>query len=884
MLKSCSVSGKKPRRRREGCRAPLREAIAVLLLLLATAEARPDPPRCFEAEDPRFVLLSGDWQRVDADENQENVGGVQGSVPGAALRFDFTGSAVALRARRGPLTRRVTLRTRPTLFAWRTFPGPRLRVRIDGNREKILDLASGAGFAGAPLAENLEHGRHSLTVTLEAGTLFLDRFVVGDAPFAAVEAEVADETGMPVTDALVEFRNGRRLVAAVRAHRNGATGRICFLPPGTYAVSAAPDDDDGFGGGARIVDDPRLPSFQEKVALEAGKTARLAFRLAYRPGAAPPPAFVLRPAPGYPVIRRPGETLPLVLRDEGKEPERAFLLPEGGSPVALEVGRPLREPWARVFPVAIPGNLPAGPYGLSVEGAGWREHLDRVVFLRDAIGTRYRIAHVTDPHVRNFLTNWRRYNDLVAVAKEAGRRGASFAVITGDLTDNGVPSQFLRFRRALRAFPMPVFVCEGNHDHFQAGETRFYRGRDAYPRFMGLRWYPFRFGADRFAVLGTGAYELLAPAQEAWAKVFLSPGEPGLKALLYHYDYTGGLSGRRTTLPADQLAHLASRCRAGLILEGHLHKARVRRIATAVSYTGPAVKDGQFEMVSVEDGRATGVELVSVETGKGPPGIGPQAIEARPPGPPWSEAWKTVVEAGDPQDPGRLLGGSADWRVRHAAASVIGLRGVAGETRPALEKALSDGNVFVREEAVRALASDTRVTPLKRAVEDVDPRVRIAAVRAMGRVRGGASVEALAGVLADESPRVSRVAARVLSGFGTGGIVEVLGEGLAREGVSRGARIVLVKALAGHGREASSEHLAAVLSDADLVVRGEAALALGSWKDRRAVPELIRLVEEGKRSRQDRAHRLLVRLSGEDFGVGTPAAREAWEAWWEEQR
>jgi HEAT repeat protein len=219
--------------------------------------------------------------------------------------------------------------------------------------------------------------------------------------------------------------------------------------------------------------------------------------------------------------------------------------------------------------------------------------------------------------------------------------------------------------------------------------------------------------------------------------------------------------------------------------------------------------------------------------------------------------------------------------VRAAAAYLLARGGWAKASREALIEALEDPDPFVRVEAVRAMAADTVVTPLKKALGHRDPRVREAGVKALGSVRGPAAVRALARAVRDADPDVGFRAAAVLGGFQTRSVPAILGEALRERGPASRVRRRLIRSLeALEGREAVPD-LLAVLVDPDLEVRGEAALVLGDWKVRGAIPELIRLVEEGLDAQQARAHRCLVRMTGTDHGYGTPEAREKWEAWWE---
>ncbi|MHC4597537.1 MAG: HEAT repeat domain-containing protein [Planctomycetota bacterium] len=838
-----------------------------------------------EAEDRRFIRLQGSWARLAAEEAREGgVAGVASGTAGASLRLDFTGILAAARVLHGPWTRRVRIQDRPRLFDWRTFPGPRITCSVDGGAPRMIDLTAGSGWGDVLLGQAVPDGRHTLTVTIVEGNLFIDRFVVHRTPPPVLTVLVKDETGRPVTDALVEFRRRGVPVAVLRTQRDGSTGAATHIPPGDYSVAVTPDDDDGTPDGRGIADDPRLPEIRHGVSIRAGKTSRLEFTLYYRQPSDRPPSRLLRPALGYPVIRRPGGVFPLVFRPGANVPRRVSLKGRGGRLVDLRVGDAREGPYGEHRVARIPPSLPPGPYRVVLTGEGWTEEHPPTVFLRSSMPSSYVLAHMSDTHVRNLRGNWGASNALAGLAAEVNKHEPVFAFLTGDLTHNGLPSEFLRFRRALASFTIPVFVCEGNHDHFDGHHRRNYRGRDAYQRFMGLRSYPVRFGEDRFAVLGTGVYEPLAPEAGRSASRFLGASKGGLKALVFHYDYTGALPSRGAPVLGNQIAHLAAETGARLLLEGHLHRARSRRVASGVAYMAPAARNGGYALVHIQQGEAVRVSRHFIP----PPGREPPALEAYGPGGAPEGSPVEGVRALYRKPMGRealvrLLREAPDGKVRAAAAALLARGGWVKPSREALVAALADPDPFVRVEAVRAMAADTVVSPLKKALVHSDSRVRVAAVKALGRVRGPAAVRALAEALGDGDPDVACRAAAVLGGFHTRSIARVLGTALREAGGPFRVRRTLIRSIESvEGREAVPD-LLAVLADPDLALRAEAAVVLGRWKVRAAIPELIRLVEEGLDAQQSEAHRLLVRMTGVDHSFGTPEAREKWEAWWEAQ-
>ncbi|MHC5039302.1 MAG: HEAT repeat domain-containing protein, partial [Planctomycetota bacterium] len=633
-----------------------------------------------------------------------------------------------------------------------------------------------------------------------------------------------------------------------------------------------------------IVDDPRLPMERAGVVVEGGKRIELTFRLPLRDDTPPPARHVLRPALGIPVIRKPGESFPLHLRRPQEKSPSVSLLASNGETRSLAVGPPSTGPLGPFCPVSLPPATPPGAYGLLVEGPGWRETLPPVVHILQTHPETYAIAHISDTHIGNRQNDWRAFRFLLAIAKELERKKPAFAVITGDLTDHGIPSEFLRFRRSLRAFPVPVFVCEGNHDHFGGGIDRFYRGRDTYPCFMGMRMYPIHFGEDRFAVLGTGVYEELDPRQARWATAFLKGESPGLKGMIYHYDYTCTLPVRGGPVPGNQVGHLAAKLGVDLLLEGHLHKPRTRRVATAVAHMAPAARDGGYSWIALKGGEVQAATPFYVPAQpRTPPAWNAKSPPGGIPGEGIEKVKALFRRGADAETLGRTLRSARDWRVRRAAATAIARAGWTREMREVLEAGAGDPHPFVREAVVMAWGTDTLLAPLQKAVKDSDPRVREGCIKALGQVRGKGAFRILVERLRDPEPRVARSSASVISGFRSEGASDVIARAALEGDLPAAVRRILIRGLGDRDGKRLGPILLPLLREPDRTVRAEGGLLLGEWKVWASIPELIRLLEEGMASQQRKAHWILVRLTREDFGFGTAKDRENWEAWWDRE-
>jgi HEAT repeat protein len=142
------------------------------------------------------------------------------------------------------------------------------------------------------------------------------------------------------------------------------------------------------------------------------------------------------------------------------------------------------------------------------------------------------------------------------------------------------------------------------------------------------------------------------------------------------------------------------------------------------------------------------------------------------------QAFAALVKIGPPAVPAlaALLRESATWDVRWKAAEALGEIGPAArDAVPALADALRDGtqNWVVRVAALRALArvaGADAVAPVRAALRDRDPCVRLAAALELGGLGPPArsAAPALRRALTDEDEAVRDAAARALRRLGGG--------------------------------------------------------------------------------------------------------------------
>ncbi len=188
--------------------------------------------------------------------------------------------------------------------------------------------------------------------------------------------------------------------------------------------------------------------------------------------------------------------------------------------------------------------------------------------------------HLTDLHYSAAAPGAAGKQALLARLAEAAagmRVGPCFAVLSGDLADAGDAGSYRALRPMIEAFPLPVLLALGNHDHRAAFHAAFDTGGD---------------GPHHHAAVLAGLHVLtldssvpgrvggaLCEGQLGWLAEQLED-RPDLPKLIvsHHPPRLDPAALPWTSLDADSTERLgaliAGRCVAG-ILSGHIHMNRV---------------------------------------------------------------------------------------------------------------------------------------------------------------------------------------------------------------------------------------------------------------------------------------------------------------------
>ena len=145
------------------------------------------------------------------------------------------------------------------------------------------------------------------------------------------------------------------------------------------------------------------------------------------------------------------------------------------------------------IPIALPGDLPEGFYGLRLTCSAGSDTSERAVRIFKEWPAKYEVCHITDVHIgKDNVPAAARI--FLKIAQRVNRQKPTFVLLTGDNVDSAMPDQFHRFLAVVDRFEAPTFVIPGNHDTF----GRIRDGRADVLTFFGDTYYSFDFGEDHY--------------------------------------------------------------------------------------------------------------------------------------------------------------------------------------------------------------------------------------------------------------------------------------------------------------------------------------------------------------------------------------------------
>lgn len=108
-------------------------------------------------------------------------------------------------------------------------------------------------------------------------------------------------------------------------------------------------------------------------------------------------------------------------------------------------------------------------------------------------GRTFKVALLSDPHY-----HFSKLDDVVRYINE--QEDYEFAIVTGDLTENGLKQEFVYFYGAMANLRIPYITVIGNHDYLANGET-------VYAQMFGEFNYSFTFNNVKFVLFDNNTVE-----------------------------------------------------------------------------------------------------------------------------------------------------------------------------------------------------------------------------------------------------------------------------------------------------------------------------------------------------------------------------------------
>lgn len=220
--------------------------------------------------------------------------------------------------------------------------------------------------------------------------------------------------------------------------------------------------------------------------------------------------------------------------------------------------------------------------------------------------------------------------------------------------------------------------------------------------------------------------------------------------------------------------------------------------------------------------------------------------------------------------------------VRVNCADILG-KLKAKEAIPAIAEALNLNNKFrIRYTAAQALGNigdSSALAALVNSLNDPDPTVRthaVSAIREIGDKKGGPP---LVSMLGDPDPSIRLLSAEVLVDFKTKEASPAFIQILQQQWDLGEIRILAAKGLGEIGGKDSTETLSnSLIRDPNDLVRAECAEALGKLGDRKAVPYLVKALNDEYRKVVINSVSSLSAITGKKLAVDA----DKWREWYKD--
>jgi hypothetical protein len=207
------------------------------------------------------------------------------------------------------------------------------------------------------------------------------------------------------------------------------------------------------------------------------------------------------------------------------------------------------------------------------------------IYLRPTVKDSFTFAVLGDSQGRNEI--------LVSILSELGE--CEFAILCGDLTPSGMPSEFEAVQEVLDDSPVPVYTTPGNHDAKNDGITE-------YETRFGPTQYSFDFGGIRFVAADSSDLNI-TDEQISWMRGEFN--DAPRKVIVTHVPCFDPLGDNHTLYPdsCDRMFEFIETDDIEAVFAGHIHAFNHTVVGdTDFIITGGAgatLVDGEHHFVNV---------------------------------------------------------------------------------------------------------------------------------------------------------------------------------------------------------------------------------------------------------------------------------------------
>ncbi len=509
-----------------------------------------------EAEDTTKITRYGNW----VEKNLSSASGkkyLSAHAPYDKLQFKFYGKSISI------------------VFLKSEYSGM-VDILIDGKISSTFDLyepnlekyAKVEKFSPQEflLSNNLPEKEYQVDVIIKEnknpgsrGTnIYLDLIKFGNFSFSVISANIlSSDEKTPVEQARVEVFSPQEKIITTYSTTSGNI-TISSLPAGKYELNITAS---GYENEIVSVNLLEGEYFTTKINLLEKLYSK-------------PISLIKKPLSTQPQIIKRGDIFAVhCLSDKNSKNWKVNLyLEENIYPLKISKKEFNQKEQVWILFCKTTKDIPVELYDIEVINNKVKDLRPRAVKIVEEYKSNFYFAHLTDTHIGGpypFAEE-----TLQKTIEELNLTNPEFIIITGDITDNGKPKEYLKFLEILNNCRIPTYIIPGNHD-VEAHKDMEQLLR--WKRYMGENYYSLIYGDYNFLLLdnsgkGEGSRESLATSdfdkeQLQWAENILEKNKHSkLQFFLYHIPTRENVS---------YIHQLADKYKVKLVLYGHGHKDRV---------------------------------------------------------------------------------------------------------------------------------------------------------------------------------------------------------------------------------------------------------------------------------------------------------------------